>query len=177
MKIIFFDTETDGLQKNIALPLEKQPMTLELFYLLMNEKGEELEASTNLFAKRRIIPDKITEITGIDEELLKGAPPASDIIPRIVDVFESVDRIVAHNLAYDRFIVDCECARLQLPKLHWPELLCTVEATEFIKGYRLSLSALHEELFGEKFKGAHRAEPDVRAMAKCYFELQARGLI
>ena len=57
----------------------------------------------------------------------------------------------------------------------WPRLCCTVENTEWLHGHRLSLSALHEELFGEPFSGAHRARTDVAALTRCYLELVKRG--
>jgi len=50
-----------------------------------------------------------------------------------------------------------------------------VQETEWIKGHRLSLSALHEELFGEPFSGAHRARVDVDALTRCFNELRQRG--
>jgi hypothetical protein len=59
----------------------------------------------------------------------------------------------------------------------WPEKICTVEMTEHMDGFRLSLTALHEKLFGEAFKGSHRASADVHAMKRCYSELIKRGEI
>jgi hypothetical protein len=42
---------------------------------------------------------------------------------------------------------------------------------------RLTLSNLHEHLFGEKFKDAHRARSDVMALVRVARELRRRGLI
>jgi hypothetical protein len=38
------------------------------------------------------------------------------------------------------------------------------------------LIELHEILFGESFVGAHDAAADVRACARCFFELKKRGV-
>ena len=45
-------------------------------------------------------------------------------------------------------------------------------------GYKWpTLSELHIKLFGEDFEGGHDALEDVKACAKCLFELQNRQLI
>jgi DNA polymerase III epsilon subunit-like protein len=87
---------------------------------------------------------------------------------------EGHDEVVAHNLSYDKSMVDCEMKRAGLT-VDWPELICTVEATEHIKGHRLNLTSLHELLMGEAFSGAHRAEADVRALANCFRALRETG--
>jgi len=40
-----------------------------------------------------------------------------------------------------------------------------------------TLEELHTVLFGENFQGAHDALADVRATAKCFFELLRRNVI
>jgi hypothetical protein len=73
-------------------------------------------------------------------------------------------------------MVDIEAQRLGI-ELRWPRLVCTVEQTIALKGYRLSLENLHKELFGEPFEGAHRAKADVAALTRCCRELFKRGMI
>jgi DNA polymerase-3 subunit alpha len=59
--------------------------------------------------------------------------------------------------------------------IKWPVIrICTVEQTEWYKGYRLSLTALYEELFGEPFPDAHRARVDVQALTRVFLELRKR---
>ena len=67
--------------------------------------------------------------------------------------FETVDMVVAHNVSYDMGVMDFEQMRVNPDeKFPWPAMqLCTVEATEHLKGHRLNLTALHEHLFGCKF--------------------------
>lgn len=75
-------------------------------------------------------------------------------------------------------MIDFEMKRL-VTELAWPErLVCTVEATEHLKGHRLSLTKLYEHLFpGENFPGAHRAKADVQALVRCYVEMFKQGLV
>jgi DNA polymerase III subunit epsilon len=45
-------------------------------------------------------------------------------------------------------------------------------------GYKWpSLQELHLKLFNEQFKGAHQALADVRACARCYFELKRLNVV
>jgi DNA polymerase-3 subunit alpha len=97
-----------------------------------------------------------------------------DLASEIMSYLSRSHRVVAHNVSYDCDMIDIELARCG-KKLVWPEKFCSVEATEFLKGHRMNLTSLHEYLFGEPFAGAHRAEPDVRATAKCYMELVRRN--
>jgi DNA polymerase III alpha subunit (gram-positive type) len=100
-------------------------------------------------------------------------------LPTVNRLLVEADAVVAHNLSYDMAVLSAEYKRFDCaapPPFPW-ERICTVEATEYIKGYRLNLTGLHQYLFGETFTAAHSAEADVKAMAKCFWELKARELI
>lgn len=177
MRALVFDLETNGLVSNSKQPLDKQPNILEVFCLVVNEKGEEIETFHSYFNPGKPIPTKITKITSITDDMVKGAPAFMNHYSQYQKLIESCDRVVAHNLSYDMGVTDFEFKRIE-EKVKWPSSrVCTVEATEHIKGHRLTLAALHEYLFGESFTGAHRAENDVRALARCYNELVKRGEI
>lgn len=187
MKTLLFDTETTGLSKNSVVRLEKQPHIIELFgiSLLQSRPGglqgnycfEEIAVWQSLFSHHMKLSEEIVRITGITDDLIKDAPAFRTKAAELKDFIESHDRVVGHNLTFDMDRVDQEMHRAGLSVI-WPaERMCTVEETEFVKGYRLSLTALHEHLFGEPFKNAHRAEGDVRAMLKCYTALIERGVL
>jgi DNA polymerase III epsilon subunit-like protein len=183
--VTIFDTETDGLINNTAKRLEKQPRILELFALTLRQTGEgegaefeEVEAWHSYFAyHRKEIPEETTRITGITNEDMEGAPKFKAKAGEMIEMFERSDRQVAHNISYDMQVVKFELERnsIEAPDF-FRDPFCTVEATEHIKGFRLNLQGLHEHLFNEKFEGAHRAETDVRATARCYMELVRRGM-
>lgn len=174
---VFFDTETDSLIANSARAADKQPMVVEIYAIKMEAMGGEPEEFHRLLRLRRPMPKEAVEITGITEDLLKehGVEP-SEAIESFIAFMKDEEEIVAHNLSFDMNVIEIEAQRLKLSSVDWPIVkTCTVEETEHIKGHRLNLSALHEYLFGEAFDGAHRAEADVRAMARCYWELKKRG--
>ena len=176
MRTLVLDTETTALIKNKLQPLDRQPRIIEFFALSLDSAGEELDTFSYLFNPGIKIDEKITEITGIKQEMLDDQKPFSSIAQHILEVIEVHDEIVAHNMSYDKAVIDFEMKRLG-KKVRWPELICTIESTEYMKGHRMNLSSLHEFLFGEPFENAHRAENDVRATAKCFLELRKMGVV
>lgn len=174
---LLFDTETTGLWVNTLRSLNKQPKVTEYFGLAFDRDTHETlwEYETLVKVGEKLDP-KIVKITTITDEMLETAPWFEEVADKIQETIENAERVVAHNLFFDVTMIDFEFNRLGR-KINWPELVCTVESTEWINGYRLSLSNLHEFFFGEKFEGAHRAGVDVRALAKCYSELLKRGWI
>jgi DNA polymerase III alpha subunit (gram-positive type) len=172
-----FDTETSGLIENRTLRLDRQPEIIEFYACAINlETGEMLDEFDTLIKPKKPVSDEITQITTITNDMLQDAEPFSKHANRIQGILERSPSVIAHNLAFDKDMVEIEFQRLS-PGWHieWPECICTVEQTNHIKGYRLSLSALHQTLFGEPFEGAHRAKVDVQALLRCSVELFKRG--
>lgn len=184
MRVVVFDTETDSLIANTAVSINKQPRIIELFAQVLEQKGDgprakfkELGRYSQLFSIGKPIPEEVVKITGIQDSDLIGAPPFREKAEEIAALMQGADRVVAHNLSYDLAVTDFEMQRCNLPRLRWPERICTVEATEYFNGYRLNLTALYKELFNEAFADAHRAEADVMALSRCYQELVKRRVI
>lgn len=176
MKHLIFDTETTDLIKNTARRLDKQPRIIEFFSISWDDETNE-EIETHILVNPGIaIPEIVIGITGITNEMIKDKPPFQLVASSIVNLINANDRPVAHNLSYDQSVIDFELKRLG-GKIDWKYGVCTVEATEHFKGHRLTLSALHEYLFGVAFTGAHRAEIDVRALFRCYRKLIEDGVI
>ncbi len=174
-RTLLFDTETTDLVQNSLLRESHQPHVIEFFGQIVDEEGAILEELEFLCNPGFTISEETTRITGIKPEQLKNEAKFSDRAIEVSELIGRCDSVVAHNLSYDYFVIETEFKRLGMMPA-WPIVrICTVEETEWIKGYRLSLSALHEELFAETFKGAHRARVDVEALTRCFVELRKRG--
>jgi DNA polymerase III epsilon subunit family exonuclease len=186
MKTTFvFDTETTGLIENRIIKLDKQPDVIEFFGCDVDLDTGEVSNKLNLLIKpRKPLPTEpawgekktITEITGITNEMLNDAPHFKDVADVIFSRIENASEVVAHNAHFDQEMLNIEAERLQRV-IKWPPVICSIEQTMHLKGKRLSLTALHEFLFKEKFADAHRAEHDVLALARCCTELRKRGII
>lgn len=179
MLTLIYDTETTDLMKNMGMPISAQPHIIEYFGLSVDESGAELvEVGSlgQLIKPPKAVTDFTTNLTGISNPMLWDKRNFEFYAPMIKDHIEKHDRVVAHNAAYDKDIINTEMTRIGM-SVEWPEVICTVEMTLWIKGFRLKLGGLHIELFGEDFANKHRAEPDVRALHRCYVELRKRDWI
>lgn len=171
-----FDTETTGLIENRLTPFAKQPEIIEFYGCLANlATGEVAHEIDSLCKPSHKLSEDTTRITGITDDDVKNAPLFRSLIPQINSALEKSEAILAHNLSFDMDMVELEYDRVGA-KIAWPpHRICTVEETIHYKGFRLSLTALHEFLFNESFPEAHRAKHDVVATLRCAVELFQRG--
>ena len=185
MQILALDCETTGLVNNHTIRIDKQPHIIEFYGCKVDlETGEVLDELALLIKPPQSLSDTplfgdkktITQITGITNEMLSNAPAFKDISTRLITFIQSAPLLAAHNLSYDKEMIDLEAERINT-RIFWPHGICTVEQTVHLKGQRLTLSALHEHLFNEKFNDAHRAKTDTQALVRCLIELHKRDII
>jgi DNA polymerase III epsilon subunit-like protein len=178
-RTLIFDTETTDLIHNSVLPDSKQPRIIEFFGQVIDDDGVVVEELEFLCNPGHRLEKITTEITGLTDADLKGQLAFSAHEGKVRDLLSRCHAMVAHNLSYDLGMLQIELRRCgKIDQTAWPaEKICTVQETEWIKGHRLSLSALHEHLFGEPFAGAHRARVDVQALTRCFMELKQRGIL
>lgn len=178
--MIIFDTETTGLVEPEAAPIEKQPRMIEFAAIKLNsETLEEISRMEFLCHPGKDLPPQIVKITGITDSMLKGKKSFAAHYHSLVDFFIGEKDLVAHNCQFDVDILRFELERMgKLLQFPWPSNhICTVEKTLPIKGHRLSLTKLHEHLFGEPFPSAHRAMVDVEALTRCVIEMRKQELM
>lgn len=176
-RVLVFDTETTGLWDNTIKSLDKQPEIFEWYSIVVDTQTYEISDELHLFFKPTKPMEKgASRATGKKDEDLKDYPPFKSGAEKISWAVECSDSVLAHNLTYDITVTDFEFDRLGLA-VNWPEKICTVEKTEWINGYRLSLTDLYKLLFDEDFGGKHEAKNDVQALARVYIELLKRKWI
>lgn len=180
MKVYALDTETTGLIPNRGITIDALPEVTEYYGALVDlKKGKVLRDVEALVKPSRYpIPEAVLKETKtvITNDMLKGAPPFASVAPMIKKEIEGAPFVLAHNASFDQEMLNIEFERLG-ETVEWPPLICTVEQTVHVKGFRLSLTMLHVELFGEPFPEAHRAKPDTQALIRCAVELFRRGLL
>lgn len=177
MKALVLDTETTGLTSNRVLRIDMQSEIIDFYGCIVDLASGEIESELDLLIKPKLgIPEKITKITTITNEMVADAPPFETVAPAIQALIESAPLAIAHNMAFDKEVIDIEFQRLGVA-LNWPHAICTVEQTAHLKGYRLSMSDLHKLLFEAQFAGAHRAKVDTAALVRCCVELHKRAVL
>jgi DNA polymerase III subunit alpha len=175
MLALVLDVETTGLINNHTLSLDRQPEVVEFCGILVNlEDARVIDELDMLIKPVRPIAEEITKKNHIDNVMLESAMPFSEYADQIQHAIEHAPCVITHNASFDTEMLEIEFQRLGR-HVHWPRVICTVEQTVWINGYRLNLAALYKHLFGQTFAGAHRARADVEALVKCCVELHSRG--
>jgi len=187
---LFFDTETTGLPRNWQAPLEdleNWPRLVQLAWLLIDEKGEEVEGKNRIIKPEGfIIPEASSAVHGITtEKALEEGISLKKALLEFADALEVTKIIVAHNISFDEKIMGAEFLRKDLEsKLFERVKICTMqESTDYCAipsdfGYKWpKLMELHNKLFNKEFDGAHDALADVKACARCFFEMVNRKII
>jgi DNA polymerase III epsilon subunit-like protein len=177
MIAICFDCETTGLILNPARKLDMQP---EIISLAAQEfdtiTGTKLKSYYGEFKPNKSISEEITKITGFTNDQLNTRSPIKESLNEIISFLEKTQLIIGQNINFDMSMLELECQRYN-KMIKWPRTLDLVENTIHLKGYRLSLTNLHIELFGKEFDDAHQAYADVEATYRCCIELFRKGLL
>ena len=178
MKHLVFDTETTGIPRNSIRAADKQPRIIEITVAVWDDVADTVFMLNAMFNPGIPIPPVVTKVTGITDAMVKDSRIFhGEEALAFRNLIESADVVVAHNLSFDKLMIDSEFERANERKPKWPRGVCTVEATEHLNGFRMKLDQLHYMLFGTYIEGAHRSKADVEALLRCYQELIRRGEI
>lgn len=187
---LFFDTETTGLPKNYNAPItdfDNWPRLVQIAWQAYDEEGNLLsENSLTVKPDGFEIPTQASDIHGITtEKALAEGISLVDALNEFIAILKATKNLVAHNMSYDIKIMQAEFLRTKLVNdLDTKPAICTKElATGYCAivgpyGFKWpKLSELHTKLFGVDFEDAHDALVDVRATAKCFWEMKKQGII
>ncbi len=187
---LFFDTETSGLPRSWKSPvtdLENWPRLVQLAYLQYDRDGKLLIEGNHIIRPVGFtIPKDASDIHKITQQrALTEGEDLSSVLILFDQLVESAECLVAHNMSFDEKIMGAEFLRNRMKdSVASKDKVCTMQSTtDFcaIKGaygYKWpKLSELHRKLFGHDFSEAHDASVDIRATARCFWELKSRRLI
>jgi DNA polymerase-3 subunit epsilon len=189
---LFVDTEANGrayLRDAPAKLVWNWPRLVQIAWVLTDENGGELRAQSVI-----VRPSGFNVTKRIERERGITTETAQRLGSEIGEVLAALDRdvakaeaVVGHNVHYDQRVIEAEYHRLGLPAdvFGSRKFYCTMRSsTSFCRlpggpfGYKWpKLQELHRVLFGDEFDSAHDATADARACAKCFFELNRRGVV
>jgi DNA polymerase III epsilon subunit-like protein len=177
--MIFIDLETTGLLKPSACELGFQPFITELYAVRLTDNYDFIAEIETKIKPPVPIPEEVTAITGITNEMVRNAPSFVSMYNKLVDLFLGERIIVGHNISFDCGVLWCELARCGLEvSFPWPPTrVCTVEKSYAIENRRLPLKALYQIATGTIHIGAHRAKNDVIALVRCHMWMKEQGLL
>lgn len=194
MKFLVFDTETTGLPKrNNASPEETYlfPYIVQLSWLVYNTGNNKLESVKDKIIKlpeNIQIPKKATEIHGItQEQMLTHGEPITHVLNTFMHDISSCTYIIAHNLKFDKTMIEVECIRNKINKslsdyrkleyctMRNGKELCNISRMNHITqkmDLKLpKLIELHEWLFKETPENLHNSLIDVLVCFRCFFAM------
>lgn len=190
MYYLVFDTETTGLPKNYQAPLDdfaNWPRLVQLAWQFYDGDGN-LWEEENLIVKPEgfVIPEEVAKIHRISQErALAEGISLNEALTKFSEAIKRADFLVGHNIDFDQKIVGSEFLRNPVEnQLAEAKKICTMKLGVDIcrlpgrMGFKWpNLTELHFCLFQENFSDAHDAMIDVRACARCFFEIKKRGLL
>lgn len=163
--ITVFDTETTGLgssAKIIQFSAVKYRIEKDLSLTEIGIIDLYINPEMNL-------PEKITELTGITDEMLKDMPTEKEIGPKLLEFIEDSDVLAAYNIKFDLRMIDCLCNRIHLCYDMAPTLDILEMARDFIPKEKINnhkLGTVVAYIFPDDDFQFHSAIEDVRATAK-----------
>jgi DNA polymerase-3 subunit epsilon len=137
--------------------------------ILLHDGQQVLEQFTSLVNPQMAIPEFITRITGIDNDMVREAPKFYEIARRVVEMTQDAV-FVAHNVRFDYSFVQKEFRQLGYPFQR--KQLCTVKLSRrLLPGFSsYGLRNLCEQL-GITNEARHRAWGDAQATARLFEQL------
>jgi len=189
---LFFDTETTGLPKKWQAPisdLDNWPRIVQLAWILSDDKGKQV-AGKNYIIKPEgfLIPEESSRVHGIStEKAIKEGIALEKALSDFSYDLSQANLLIAHNINFDEKIIGAEFLRKNVESnLEEIYKFCTMQSTtnycqiEKPNGYGYKwprLEELHLKLFNKNFDNAHDALADVKACARCFFELKERNIV
>jgi DNA polymerase-3 subunit epsilon len=120
------------------------------------------------------IPPSIQRLTGIGDDMVRGAPQFLDVLPQLLDTLDD-SVFVAHNAAFDYHFLKRTIERLTNARFSAPHI-CTVKLSQRLLDPQNGSRKLHNLArdLGIPLENRHRAYDDALATACIFVELKKR---
>ena len=183
------DTETNDLPRNWRAPvsdLANWPRVIQVAWLEFDAAGTETARSVHLIRPDGFsISEGARAVHGITTaRATRDGVPLAGVLDALLRAIARTRLVIAHNIEFDATVLSAEFLRAgQRDPLQKVARRCTMkESAEYcnIPGQYGAkwpkLEELHRHLFSETLPHAHDALKDAESCARCFFELQARGV-
>ena len=162
-KFAVIDFETTGMSPNNGDRITEVAIVIV-------EAGKVVDQYESLVNTGKSIPFQIQSLTGITNQMVENAPPASLIIPQI-HAFVGNSTLVAHNASFDSrfFYAEMNQSGIEVNVDFVCTLLLSRRLYPSLENHKLATLAQHH---GIKFKGkSHRALADALVTAELFIKI------
>ena len=158
---VVFDFETTGLESTKDEIIEIGAVKIS--------KGKIVSTFSTFVKPSVAIPQEITELTGITEEMVADAPAINYVLPDFYKYCYGCG-IVAHNIAFDYGFLSAIGKKMQynFDNTQYDTMILARNKLKGLKNYKLGTIC---EYLGVSLVGAHRAVNDCLATAKVFLKL------
>ncbi len=157
MTAIVLDTETTGLN----------PATSRVIEIAVVDFNSGAVLLKTYFDPECPIPEEITKITGITDEMVAGAPKFADFAADLRKLIEEAEVVIGYNPNFDKGMIDSEYARISdnNPPVLWPQLVDPKRLWDVYEPRESRhLQNAYKRFVDQKgFEGAHGALADTNA--------------
>lgn len=169
LPFVILDIETTGFKP------EEAGITEIAIISIVNGREERFET---MIDPEYPIPPKITEITGITEEMVAGQPKISEVLPIVEELFKD-SIFVAHNVPFDWSFFDFNFRLHMKRPLRMPSL-CTLRMARKYLGLTSNNLGNVARHFNIDLVNAHRAMNDTVAVRdilyRMFGKLEEKGI-
>lgn len=155
------DVETTGLSA------AQGDRVVEIAVVILNEQFHVVRMFDSLVHPRRSIPSHVTQIHGISDHAIRGAPTFAELLPDLMGCLSGTTHLVAHNISFDLGFLQAE---LRESGVRMPESfgrLCTMQIARRKRVARdAKLSTVAAALRIPTMANAHRAIVDAGITAR-----------
>ena len=191
VKYLFFDTETNGLSKNWYASknqVDAWPRIVQIAWVACDDVGTILSKYKSIIKPDGWdIEQGAIDIHGITYEYAESnGIPIEPILYKFANAINECDLIIAHNFIFDDNVVGAEFVRANIKnslnkKKHFCTMISTKKLCKVVGNYGKykypKLTELYFKLFNIELIDSHDALIDVRACARCFYELKRIGVI
>lgn len=160
-EFVVFDIETTGLN----------PMSCKITEIgaVLVKNGEVLDKFDTFADPECHIPDEITELTGISDDMVKGAPSQKEAVKAFLK-FAGKRMLVAHNAGFDSGFIRkaAEDHGLEFSNTYLDTVAISRYVNPDLKSHKLDRIA---EYFNLGEFNHHRAEDDAEMLAHIFFRM------
>lgn len=160
---VVLDIETTGTH-----PIRNEIIEIGAVYV---ENGKPVKSFNQLVCPNEAISEYITSITGIDDEMVKEAPPIEEVMPRFIEFCKDAP-LIGHNIIlFDYRMLKAKAVKLgyAFEKMGLDTLMISRKMLKALPSRKLGALCTHYNIHLEH---AHRAYDDAYATFELFRHLQ-----